>query len=91
MPASRLPHVLADLPVAPAVLELLAGRVELVSWDSPGPVEGIYTYGHPTVGDGRKGVTSSLWVFAPALGYARTFSRLYALGTPHDGAPADPR
>ncbi len=44
-----LPRVLADLPVSPVVLELLGGRVELVPWDSAGPVEAIYTYGHPVV------------------------------------------
>jgi glyoxylate reductase len=43
------PRVLADLPVAPAVTEFIAGRVELVPWNSPGPVDAIYTYGHPTV------------------------------------------
>lgn len=47
MPA--VPRVLADLPVSPVVIELLGGRVELVPWDSAGPVEAIYTYGHPTV------------------------------------------
>ncbi len=44
-----LPRVLADLPVSPVVVELLGGRVELVPWDAPGPVEAIYTYGHPLV------------------------------------------
>ena len=44
-----LPRVLADLPVSPVVLELLGGRVELVPWDAAGPVDAIYTYGHPVV------------------------------------------
>jgi glyoxylate reductase len=44
-----LPRVLADLPVSPVVVELLGGRVELVPWDDPGPVEAVYTYGHPLV------------------------------------------
>jgi glyoxylate reductase len=43
------PRVLADLPVSPVVVELLGGRVELVPWDHSGPVDAIYTYGHPTV------------------------------------------
>lgn len=44
------PRVLADLPVSDAVVELLAGRVELVPWDAAGgPIDAIYTYGHPTV------------------------------------------
>jgi glyoxylate reductase len=44
--------VIADLPVSPVVIELLAGQVELVPWDATehGPVEAIYTYGHPHVG-----------------------------------------
>jgi glyoxylate reductase len=47
-----MPRALADLPVAPVVTELLAGRVELVPWDAadPGPIDAIYTYGHPHVG-----------------------------------------
>jgi glyoxylate reductase len=47
-----LPRVLADLPVSPAVAELVAGKVELVPWPEgakPGHFDGIYTYGHPTV------------------------------------------
>jgi glyoxylate reductase len=43
------PRVLADLPVSPVVLELLGGRVELVPWTHSGPVDAVYTYGHPTV------------------------------------------
>jgi glyoxylate reductase len=48
MPAE--PRVVADLPVSDVVLELLGGRVELLPWDAPpGPIDAIYTYGHPTV------------------------------------------
>jgi glyoxylate reductase len=60
---THLPRVLADLPVAPVVTELLVGRVELVPLDAtdPGPVDAIYTYGHPPVGpallDRFRGVT----------------------------------
>lgn len=49
---STLPRVLADLPVSPAVTELLAGKVELVPWHAgsrPGHFDAIYTYGHPAV------------------------------------------
>ena len=52
MPVSLAPRVLADLPVSPAVIELIAGRVELVPWavgGSSGQFDAIYTYGHPTV------------------------------------------
>jgi glyoxylate reductase len=52
--SSSLPRVLADLPVSPAVLQLLQGRVELVPWSSANEagaerIEAIYTYGHPIV------------------------------------------
>jgi len=30
-------------------------------------------------------VTSGVWVFAPGLGFARTLSRLYRLGSPANG------
>jgi hypothetical protein len=38
--------------------------------------------GHPKLGSTDTGITSSLWVLAPGLGFARTFSRFYALGKP---------
>jgi glyoxylate reductase len=49
-----LPRVIADGPLAPAVLELLAGKVELLPWSlaetsGDADVEGLYTYGHPSV------------------------------------------
>lgn len=37
-------------------------------------------FNHPTIADGRQGVTTGLWVLAPTLGYARTITRFYALG-----------
>jgi glyoxylate reductase len=44
------PRVLADLPVSPVVVELLAGRVELLPWDATAhDIDAIYTYGHPVV------------------------------------------
>lgn len=51
--SSRLPRVLADTPLSPTVLELLAGRVQIVPWSSSaeGPFDAIYTYGHPRVDD----------------------------------------
>lgn len=47
-------RVLADVPVSDVVLELLDGRCELVPWSTasqadPGPIEAIYTYGHPRI------------------------------------------
>ncbi|MBI2803933.1 MAG: D-glycerate dehydrogenase [Planctomycetes bacterium] len=50
----KLPRVLADLPVSPAIAEALRSHVELVPWhaaDEPGAatIAAIYTYGHPTV------------------------------------------
>jgi glyoxylate reductase len=53
--ASRpLPRVLADLPLSPAIAEMLRDRVELLPWEAatePGAerIEAIYTHGHPTV------------------------------------------
>uniref|UniRef100_A0A9E7ZRG8 Uncharacterized protein n=1 Tax=Bosea sp. NBC_00436 TaxID=2969620 RepID=A0A9E7ZRG8_9HYPH len=38
---------------------------------------------HPTIPNGRSVCTSDLWIIAPALGYARTLNRLYALGSRH--------
>jgi glyoxylate reductase len=50
---SSLPRVLADTPLSPTVLDLLGGRVEIVPWASAasGPLDAIYTYGHPRVDD----------------------------------------
>jgi glyoxylate reductase len=50
----NLPRVVTDGPLAPAVEDLLRGRVELLPWDvalsgSATPVEAVYTYGHPIV------------------------------------------
>lgn len=52
--SSSLPRVVADLPLPAQITELLAGQVELLPWQTlqlanPGRVDGIYTYGHPTV------------------------------------------
>jgi glyoxylate reductase len=52
MAVSLAPRVLADLPVSPAVIELIAGRIDLVPWSAAsgsGHFDAIYTYGHPTV------------------------------------------
>lgn len=51
---ANLPLILADTPLAPTVLEMLAGKVEIASWEqakSAGAekIEAIYTYGHPQV------------------------------------------
>lgn len=43
---------MADGPLAPAIEQLLNGRVELIPWIEPGErnqADAIYTYGHPTV------------------------------------------
>jgi glyoxylate reductase len=49
-----LPRVVADCPLAPAVLDRLEGKVEILPWDvalhgSREPVAAVYTYGHPRV------------------------------------------
>jgi glyoxylate reductase len=49
---NRLPRVIADTPLAPNVLKLLEGHVQVLNWPGagvPGSVHGIYTYGHPRV------------------------------------------
>ncbi len=47
------PCVMADGPLAPIVLELLAGDVDWTAWEPHGDtrpeVVGVYTYGHPRV------------------------------------------
>ena len=48
------PKVVADTPLAPAVNELLAGRVDILPWEAIGGPESsrvaaLYTYGHPLV------------------------------------------
>jgi glyoxylate reductase len=49
--AQTKPRIVADGPLAPAVLSLLADQVELLPWSvaeqgSSEPVDGVYTYGH---------------------------------------------
>lgn len=49
-----IPRVMADGPLAPAIEELLRGRVAWLPWGISdltrnGPVDGVFTYGHPTV------------------------------------------
>ena len=50
----RLPRVVADTPLAPAIETLLAGRVEILPWSAAleerrAEFVGLYTYGHPLV------------------------------------------
>jgi glyoxylate reductase len=52
--SDKLPRVVADGPFTPAIDALLKNRVKLLPWDvalsgSSEPIDGIYTYGHPTV------------------------------------------
>jgi glyoxylate reductase len=98
-----LPRVLADLPVSPVVLEFLAGRVELVPWESAKEtgadrIEGIYTYGHVEVGaallDRLPGVrvVSNFGVGVDHIDVAAATARNIPVGnTPGvlDGATAD--
>jgi glyoxylate reductase len=49
-----LPRVIADTPLAPAIVSLLAGKVEILPWSAiqegkPDDVVALYTYGHPLV------------------------------------------
>lgn len=50
----QLPVVIADGPLAPDILEMLAGRVELLPWSAAlagraTATDALYTYGHPKV------------------------------------------
>ena len=49
----KLPRVMADGPLAHAILELLDGKVNLANWEvseiGDDHVQAIYTYGHPPV------------------------------------------
>lgn len=54
MSTQSLPRVVADGPLAPAVLDLVHDQVEWLPWQvaeagSREPVDAIYTYGHPRV------------------------------------------
>ncbi len=93
-----VPRVLADLPVSPVVVELLGGGVELVPWDYAGPVDAVYTYGHPAVDaallDRRAGVkvVSNFGVGVDHIDLTAAAARGVPVGnTPGvlDGATAD--
>jgi hypothetical protein len=61
----------------------LAAFPKITSWRAisrPDPCLTGTMFNHPTIADGRQGITTGLWVLAPALGYARTVTRFYALG-----------
>jgi glyoxylate reductase len=50
MTNNQLPRVLADGPLAPIIVETMAGEVEWVPWNDPTEdVVAVYTYGHPKV------------------------------------------
>ncbi|KAB0679061.1 hypothetical protein [Aureimonas leprariae] len=92
----RLKRLVADLEALklgrhpdPASIEGSAGIRGWVLDTRPAPCLRGHIVGHPDIRDGRMGVTSDLWVWAPDHGYARTLSRWYALG-PRD-ADADRR
>ncbi|HEX3151135.1 MAG TPA: D-glycerate dehydrogenase [Gemmataceae bacterium] len=93
-----IPRVLADLPVAPAVTEFIAERVELVPWTSTGTFDAIYTYGHPTIDAALLGrlpcvrVISNFGVGVDHIDVAAATARGIPVGnTPGilDGATAD--
>jgi glyoxylate reductase len=102
-PPPYLPRVLADLPVSPAIERMLAGRIELLPWESAAGAEarsitGIYTYGHPRVDaellDRLPGVRviSNFGVGVDHIDMAAAAARGIAVGnTPGilDGATAD--
>ncbi len=102
MPAD-LPLVLADLPLAPALRDLLNGRVELLPWAAAREpvaerIAAIYTYGHPLVDAALLGrlpalrVISNFGVGVDHIDVAAAAARDVPVGnTPGilDGATAD--
>ena len=45
-----LPRILADTPLAPLILDMMAPHVEVVPWSAAdASIQAIYTYGHPPV------------------------------------------
>ncbi len=92
------PRVLADLPVSPAIAQMLRNRVDLVPWDASGPIDAVYTYGHPTVDGamldrlGSVRVVSNFGVGVDHIDVAAASARGIPVGnTPGvlDGATAD--
>lgn len=47
-------------------------------------------FGHPKIRSGTFGTTSHIWIHAPSLGYARTSSRLFRLGSAASDAEMAP-
>ena len=102
MPPS-LPHVVADLPLSPALTSLLESHVTLLPWlaaQAAGAedVQAIYTYGHPHVGAELLGrlrgvrVISNFGVGVDHIDVAAAAARGIPVGnTPGilDGATAD--
>jgi hypothetical protein len=85
----RLQHLLSDLRRARAGQhpdrQTIASAPVLDHWQltfRPEPCLIGTMRGHPHVRDRHRGMTSGLWLLAPELGYARTLSRVYALGRP---------
>ena len=61
----------------------LASFPKIQNWQAiprPDPCLTGTMFNHPTIADGRQGITTGLWVLAPAFGYARTVTRFYPLG-----------
>ncbi len=79
--AASLPRIVADTPLAPNVLKLMDGHVQVLPWPTaghvPAAVQGIYTYGHPRV-DGP---------MLDRLGSVRVISN-FGVGVDHIDVPA---
>jgi glyoxylate reductase len=77
-----LPRVVADGPLADAVLELMARKVEVLPWDvalqgSRDEIAGMYTYGHPKVDGAMMDRLSGLTIISN-----------YGVGVDHIDLPA---
>jgi len=103
LPSDNIPRVVADGPLAEAIRQLLAEKVELLPWSTAlqgcdSPVDAVYTYGHPTLNgnmlDRLKGVRviSNYGVGVDHIDVAAATARHIPVGnTPGilDGATAD--
>lgn len=85
----RLQNLLQDLTRAKSgqhpSSQTIANAPALDNWQvqfRPEPCLVGTVHGHPHIQDGHFSMTSGVWLLAPTLGYARTLSRVYALGRP---------
>jgi hypothetical protein len=76
------PSTAADHPDAPVIHDWRVHPINVICL-----IEAVSDHPDPLVGKrGRTTATSDLWLLDPTRGLARTLSRFYRLGAPHEGA-----